>query len=185
MSWPLWQRLGLFGNVLASLATRAPSRHPSGVRWTQERCSMGGPGDQRVCDSQPPNAALQEDPATGRVQGLWGRLRAPLTVPEWGAVCAFGKDHVTRASNFDTGEQDAAGAGRRSHRHDLADSAEGHLMLPTGSKFGGEPDDAHGHLGVRSHWSRVTSRLRADPRMALTRPAPGSEGQAACGSSSW
>ena len=47
------------------------------------------------------------DPATGRVQGLWGRLRAPLTVPEWGAVCAFGKEHVTRASNFDTGEQDA------------------------------------------------------------------------------
>ena len=45
----------------ASLATQAPSRHPSRVRWTQKRCSMGGPGDQRVCDSQPPNAALQED----------------------------------------------------------------------------------------------------------------------------
>jgi hypothetical protein len=39
------------------------------------------------------------------------------------------------------------GAGRRSHRRDLADSAERHLMLPTGSKFGGEPDDAHGHFG--------------------------------------
>ena len=33
---------------------------------------------------------------------------APLTVPEWGAVCAFGKDHVTWASNFDTGVQDVA-----------------------------------------------------------------------------
>src|SRR5450759_1556046 len=45
---------------------------------------------------------------TGRVQGLWVRLRAPLTVAEWGAVCAFGKDHVARAGNFDTGERDAA-----------------------------------------------------------------------------
>src|SRR5664280_2156262 len=28
-------------------------------------------------------------------------------------------------------------------------------------------------------------RLRADPHLALTRPAPGSQEQAACGSSSW
>jgi hypothetical protein len=78
------------------------------------------------------------------------------------------------------------GAGRRSHRRDLADSAEGHLMLPAGSKLGGEPDDAHGHPGARSRIGRVlTSRLRADPHLALTRPAPGSEEQAACASSSW
>jgi hypothetical protein len=69
-------------------------------------------------------------PATGRVQGLWGRLRAPLTVPEWGAVCAFGKDHVTRASNFDTGEQDAAEV-----VHQLAPSGSTSLFLDTLAGF--------------------------------------------------
>ena len=67
-----------------------------------------------------------EGTATGPVQGLRGRLRAPLTVPEWGAVCAFGKDHVTRASNFDTGEQDAAEV-----VHKLAPPGSTRLFLDT------------------------------------------------------
>src|SRR5665647_1009732 len=87
----------------------------------------------------------QTDPATGRVQGLWGRLRAPLTVPEWGAVCAFGKDHVTRAGNFDTGEQDAAEV-----VHQLAPSGPTSLLLDTLAGFTARPGFG---VGPRIGWA--------------------------------
>src|SRR5674476_1276108 len=86
------------------------------------------------------------DPATGRVQGLWGRLRAPLTVPEWGAVCAFGKDHVTRAGNFDTGEQDAAEV-----VHQLAPSGSTSLFLLTLAGFTARSGFG---VGLRIGWVR-------------------------------
>ena len=87
-----------------------------------------------------------EDPATGRVQGLWGRLRASLTVPEWGAVFAFGKDRVTRASNFDTGEQDAAEV-----VHQLAPSGSTSLFLDTLAGFTARPGFG---VGPRIGWVR-------------------------------
>src|ERR1039458_2880665 len=54
--------LGLFGNAFSALV---------GGALDLKRCSMGGPGDQRVCDSQPPNAALQEDPLRTSVDREW------------------------------------------------------------------------------------------------------------------
>ena len=87
-----------------------------------------------------------EGSATGPVQGLRGRLRAPLTVPELGAVCAFGKDHVTRASSFDTGEQDAAEV-----VHQLAPSGSTSLFRDTLAGFTARPGFG---VGPRRGWVR-------------------------------
>jgi hypothetical protein len=64
--------LGLFGNAFSALV---------GGALDTKRCSMGGPGDQRVCDSQPPNAALQEDPLVtigGAIAQVPNGVRWPL-----------------------------------------------------------------------------------------------------------
>ena len=80
----------------------------------------------------------------GTSSGVVGTPTCTADRSEWGAVCAFGKDHVTRAGNFDTGEQDAAEV-----VHQLAPSGSTSLFLDTLAGFTARPGFG---VGPRIGW---------------------------------